>query len=54
MADQEKSTRPPIARVLRESFVASFQRDGQEAALRLLDDLATLPTSSRASSAATT
>lgn len=36
---EEKSTRP-TARVLRESFVAYFQRDGQEAALRLLDELA--------------
>ena len=34
-----QSTRP-IARVLRESFIAYFQRDGQEAALRLLDELA--------------
>lgn len=34
-----KSTRP-TARVLRESFIANFQRDDQEAALRLLDDLA--------------
>ena len=34
-----KSTRP-TARVLRESFVSYFQRDGQEAALRLLDELA--------------
>lgn len=34
-----KSTRP-VARVLRESFIAYFQRDGQEAALRLLDELA--------------
>lgn len=40
MADQAESTRPPVARVLRESFVAYFQRDGQEAALRLLDELA--------------
>lgn len=40
MADQAESTRPPTARVLRESFVAIFQRDTQEAALRLLDDLA--------------
>ena len=39
MADQEKCTRS-TARVLRESFIAVFQRDGQEAALRLLDDLA--------------
>lgn len=39
MADQEKCTRS-TARVLRESFIANFQRDGQEAALRLLDDLA--------------
>lgn len=35
----EQSTRP-TARVLRESFVATFQREGQEAALRLLDGLA--------------
>lgn len=40
MPDQSKSTRPPVARVLRESFVAYYQRDGQEAALRLLDELA--------------
>jgi tRNA U34 5-methylaminomethyl-2-thiouridine-forming methyltransferase MnmC len=39
MADREKSTRP-TARVLRESFIAYFQRDGQEASLRLLDELA--------------
>lgn len=39
MADQEQSTRP-VARVLRESFISFFQRDGQEASLRLLDDLA--------------
>jgi hypothetical protein len=36
---EKKSTRP-TARVLRESFIANFQREGQEAALRLLDELA--------------
>lgn len=36
---EEKSTRP-VARVLRESFVSYFQEEGQEAALRLLDELA--------------
>lgn len=40
MPDQEKSTRPPVARALRESFISYFQEDGQEAALRLLDGLA--------------
>jgi hypothetical protein len=39
MPDHEQSTRP-VARVLRESFVSLYQRDGQEAALRLLDELA--------------
>lgn len=39
MPDQEKSTRP-VALALRESFIALYQRDGQEAALRLLDELA--------------
>ena len=39
MTSQEQSTRP-VARVLRESFIAFFQRDGQEVALRLLDELA--------------
>jgi hypothetical protein len=48
---EQKSTRP-TARVLRESFVAYFQRDGQEAALRLLDELA--PITSPARSAAAT
>jgi hypothetical protein len=39
MPDQEQSTRP-VARALRESFIAYFQEEGQEAALRLLDGLA--------------
>lgn len=40
MPDQPQSTRPPVANALRESFIAFFQRDGQETALRLLDELA--------------
>jgi hypothetical protein len=40
MADQPQSSRPPVARVLRESFISNFQEEGQEAALRLLDGLA--------------
>lgn len=36
---EEKSTRP-VALALRESFIALYQRDGQEAALRLLDEMA--------------
>lgn len=40
MPDHPQSTRPPVASALRESFIAFFQRDGQEAALRLLDELA--------------
>jgi hypothetical protein len=39
MPDREQSTRT-FARCLRESFIAFYQRDGQEAALRLLDELA--------------
>jgi hypothetical protein len=39
MPDREQSTRP-VASCLRESFIAFYQRDGQEAALRLLDELA--------------
>ena len=40
MPEPEQKCTRPTARVLRESFVAYFQRDGQEAALRLLDELA--------------
>lgn len=32
--------RPAVSSVLRESFISYFQRDGQEVALRLLDELA--------------
>lgn len=39
MPDQEKSIRPPVARVLRESFLSLFHFPDQEAALRLLDEV---------------
>lgn len=40
MPEPEEQSIRPIARVLRESFIAYYQRDGQEGALRLLDGLA--------------